>query len=211
MAYVPLTLSSSLLDSVNTVIRTGVEPLLEDVHWMLATPTGRSGAPGPPRQLQLPVALVLLATLEGVSAKLFQPEEKMKSGERFKECLNRYFPWDIDPPRGVCCEEAATILYSTFRNPLVHRLGLHESKFPAVKIGQSFPGNAAESGLERLELSRGKPASEPCLVVTQDKRTLWLGPFYWGVRTLVERWSCDTTQVERADEKFRKAVSEGSA
>ena len=207
MAYVPLNLSNSLPDSVHTIIRKGVEPQLEDVHWMLATAIHRPSEFGPPRQLQVPVALVLLATVDGVSTRLFHPEECMKTGKRFKECLNRYFPWDIDPPTGVSSEEAAKILYDTFRNPLVHFLGLHQSKDPAVRIGQSYPwSDDAEIGVESLERSRCKPASEPCLVVTPDKRTLWLGPFYWGVRTLIERWSCDKIQVSHADKKFRKSV-----
>ena len=32
MAYVPLTLPDELPESVNRVIRKGVEPLLEDIH-----------------------------------------------------------------------------------------------------------------------------------------------------------------------------------
>ena len=202
MAYVPLTLPDELPEFVDIVIRMGVEPQLEDIHWMLASPTGRPGKSGPPRQLQLPIALLLLAIVDGVSTKLFQPNKKMGSGTRFKECLIRYYPWDIDPPTGVSREDAVKILYDTFRNPLVHRLGLHDSKYPAVRLGQSFPGDGLEAELERLERSGKKPASEPCLVVTPDSRTLWLVPFYWGVRMLIERWSCDSVQVSRADEKF---------
>ena len=53
MAYVPLTLPDKLPESVDTVIRKGVEPLLEDIHWMLVSPTGRPDKSGPPRQLQI--------------------------------------------------------------------------------------------------------------------------------------------------------------
>ena len=98
MAYVPLTLPDKLPESDDRVIRKGVEPLLEDIHWMLASPTGRPGKSGPPRQLQLPIALLLLATVEGVSTKLFQPAKTMDVGKRFKECLIRYYPWDIEIP-----------------------------------------------------------------------------------------------------------------
>ena len=212
MAYVPLALPDSLPESVNTVIRKGVEPQLRDVHWMFATAIARPSESEPPRQLQLPIALVLLATVAGESESLLHLEEKTDGGKRFQECLKRYFPWDIDPPTGVSSEEAAKILYKTFRNPLVHRLGLHPSKDAAVQIGQSFPGSDdAAARMERLERSRCKPASEPCLVVTLDKRKLWLDPFYWGVRILVERWSCDKTQVSHADNKFTKPVSERRA
>ena len=118
MVYVPLVLSQSLPNSVCTVIRQGVEPLLKDVHEMLAT-IGEPNAVAPPRQLQVPIALVLLATVAGVSKTLLHPlQEKSRGGPRFKECLNRYFPWGIDPPTGVSPECAAKILYEFFRNPL---------------------------------------------------------------------------------------------
>jgi hypothetical protein len=173
MAYVKLDLPETLPDSVSVVIREGVEPLLQDVHWMLATAIAEQADTGPRRQLQVPIAHVLLATVAGVSAKLLHAPGK-KNGERFKECLIRFFPWDIDPAAGVSNEEAAKILYEVFRNPLVHRLGLNEVRTPAVKIGQVFRGTEeAEKGVEELERVMVKPYSSPCLVVTPERRVLW--------------------------------------
>ena len=210
MAYVPLDLSKSLPGSVHTAIRKGVEPLLRDVHWMFATVIGEPTDAVPRRQLRVPIALVLLATVDGVSTKLLHPQETMSTGVRFKECLNRYFPWDIDPPTGVSSECAAKILYDFFRNPLVHRLGWHTGEHSVVRIGQVFRGtDDPEKGVEDLERLTEKPSSEPCLVVTPDKKVLWLDPFYWGVRKLVERWSYDDTQVSFADEKLALRVVEG--
>lgn len=204
MAYVPLVLSQSLPNSVCTVIRQGVEPLLQDVHQMLAT-IGEPNAVAPPRQLQVPIALVLLATVAGVSKTLLHPPQEIKnySGPRFKECLNRYFPWGIDPPTGVSPECAAKILYKFFRNPLVHSLGLNKSGHPVVEIQQAFRGTGdAENRVEELERLTVKPFSEPCLVVTLEKQVLWLDPFYWGVRKLVEQWSYDDAQILHADKRL---------
>jgi hypothetical protein len=102
------------------VIRKGVEPLLQDVHWMLATVIAEPTDTAPRRQLQVPIAHVLLATLAGVSEKLFHAPRK-NDGDRFKECVTTFFPWDVDPPSGVSNDEAANILYKVFRNPPVHR------------------------------------------------------------------------------------------
>jgi hypothetical protein len=144
----------------------------------------------------------LLATVAGVSAKLLHAPGK-KDGERFKECVGRFFPWDIDPPTGVSNDEAATILYKVFRNPLVHSLGMNGVGAPVVQIQQIFRGtHDAENRVEELERQTVKPYSVPCLVVTPEKRVLWLDPFYWGVRKLVERWSRDADQVWHADRKF---------
>ena len=203
MVYVPLVLSQSLPNSVCTVIRQGVEPLLRDVHWMLATAIGEPNAVAPPRQLQVPIALVLLATVAGVSRELLHPPKKMRDRARFEECLNRYFPWDIDPPTGVSSECAANILYKVFRNPLVHHLGLHTGGNLVVRIGKVFRGtDDAENTVEELERLTVKPFSEPCLVVTLEKQVLWVDPFYWGVRKLVEQWSYDDAQILHADKRL---------
>ena len=203
MAYVELDLSDAIPESVRTVVRRGVEPLLQDVHWMLATAMAEPTDSAPRRQLQVPIAHVLLATVAGISAKLLYAPGKKKTGERFKECIARFFPWDIDPPTGASNDEAAKILYDAFRNPLVHSLGLNGAGTPVVKIGQVFRGtDDAENRVEELERLTVKPYSHPCLVVTPEKRVLWLDPFYWGVRKLVERWSRDADQVVHADQKF---------
>ena len=209
MAYVPLALSNSLPDSVRKVIREGVEPLLQDVHWMLATVIRKPTDDAPPRQLQLPIALVLLATVAGVSKTLLHAPKK-QDREKFEECLNRYFPWNIDPPTGVSSECAAKILYKAFRNPLVHSHGWNPGSDPVVQINQVFRGtDDAENSVEDLERLKGKPGSEPCLVVTPEKKVLWLDPFYWGVRKLVEQWACDNTQVSQADRHLAPRVVEG--
>jgi hypothetical protein len=169
---------------------------------MLATVIAGPADTEPRRQLQVPIAHVLLATVAGVSTQLLHAPRK-GTGDRFKECITRFFPWDIDPPTGVSNDEAAKILYEIFRNPLVHRLGLDRASSHVVKIGQVFCGtDDAETRVEQLERLTVKPYSHPCLVVTPERRVLWLDPFYWGVRKLVERWSRDADEVSHADQRF---------
>ena len=157
MAYVELNLSSTIPDSVRTIIRRGVEPLLEDVHRMLAAIIAEPTDTTPRRQLQVPIAHVLLATVAGVSAKLLHAPGK-NTGARFKECVSRFFPWDIDPPVGTSHDETAMILYEIFRNPLVHSLGLNRTGAPVVKINQILRAtNDAETRVEELERLTVKP------------------------------------------------------
>ena len=209
MAYVPLTLSNSLPDSVRMAIEIGVEPPLQDVHWMLATPIGISTGAAPPRQLQLPIALVLLTTVAGVSELLLHTD-KTKDREKFMECLTTYFPWHIARPTGVPPEGAANILYEHFRCALVHELGFHKRGEPIFKVVKFFPGtDDAEKRIEELERFTEKQIAGDCLLKTPKERVLYLPQFYWGVRKLVERWSCDDTQVMHADKKLTKRVDEG--
>ena len=97
MAYVELDLPDTIPDSVRTVIRKGVEPLMQDAHWMLATVTANPTDSAPRRQLQVPIAHVLLATVAGVSKELLHAPGK-GTGAPFRECLARFFPW-IPMPR----------------------------------------------------------------------------------------------------------------
>ncbi len=203
MAYVKLDLPEALEESVRSVIHFGVEPLLQDVHWMLATTIAHPSDDGPGRQLQMPIALTLLAVVAGVSTELYS--RSGGTGDRFKNCLTTFFPWDVDPPSGASKEEAAKILYDVFRNPLIHKLGLNRATGPVVKIGQVFRGTSdAEQRVVELEGRSDKPFSKPCLVVTPEKRVLWLDPFYWGVRKLVERWSRDASETSHAHERFTR-------
>jgi len=49
MAYSELDLPNTLPGSVRAVIQKGVEPLLKDVHWMLATIIAEPSDTGPPK------------------------------------------------------------------------------------------------------------------------------------------------------------------
>lgn len=203
MAYVQLNLPDTLPESVRSAIRVGVEPLFQDVHWMLSTTIGGPSDTEPGRQLQVPIAHTLLAAVAGISTKLYcDAGGDGRTGSRFKNCLTTFFPWDLDPPTGVPKEKAAKILYETFRNPLVHYLGLNPAK-SAVKIGQVFRGtDDAEIRVEELERQTSKPYSEPCLVVTTETQVLWLDPLYWGIRILVERLCCDTVEISHANNRL---------
>ena len=206
MAYVGLDLPDSLPTAVKTVIRGCVEPLFQDVHYMLATTILELAGDGPRRQLQVPIAHILLAAVAGFSTSLCSAQGA--TGVRFTNCLTSFYPWDVDPPTGISKEDASSALYNTFRNPLVHYLGTHKNggDNTMVRIVQIFRGTSdAEARIEELERFSIKPYSEPCLVVTEHKTTLWLDPLYWGVRKLVERWARDASEVSQANIRFTRA------
>lgn len=208
MAYVNLDLPDNLPESVHTTIRHGLEPLLQDVHWMLAITIGDPANNGPPRQLQVPIAHTLLAATAGISTQLYSGPGEV--GVRFKNCIVSFFPWHDNPAKGASEEEAAKILYEVFRNPLVHNLGLNKASSHVVKVGQITNTDEAEERVEELERRADKPGSKPWLVVTEKKRVLWLDPFYWGVRRLVERWSRDADEVLKADQKLTRRLKKAT-
>jgi len=203
MSYIPLNLPETLPPVVEGVIRHGVEPLLRDVHWMLATVIHDHSQNAMRRQLQIPIALTLLAAVAGVSTQLYQASGN--TGLRFKNCLKDYYPWDIDTPSQVPHDEAANLLYDAFRTPVVHFLGKGDKGRPPIKFGQIFRGtDDAEARVEELERGSGRPTNKSFLVIEPDRYVLWLDPFYWGGRKLVERWAQNDAQVVAADKKHSK-------
>jgi hypothetical protein len=87
--------------------------------------------------------------------KLLEEFNGVKLGDKkvFKECVERFFPWDdvgitdslyvamgSTRPSSELREEAANVLYTEMRNPLVHSGGVVAKKFPVVKIVNPAPG-----------------------------------------------------------------------
>lgn len=203
MAYQAVKLPSTIPDQVRTVINGAVDPIFQDVHWMLSVTRGED-THAPPRQLQVPIAHMLLGFVSGFSEEMYSPQtNKLPSGKRFVQCMEQFFPWDVDPPRIPTSANPSKILYEVFRNPLVHRLGLHRRRRRAVRIVSVFRGHSnAEQRIECLERLDSKPYSEPCLVMTCTETTLWLDPLYWGIRKMVERWATDPAQIRQAAERL---------
>lgn len=202
MSYTPLNIPTSTPSLVQKIIRKSVDPLLDDVHWMLATAVS---ARGPKQQLQFPIALTLLAAIAGVSTQLLWVEKSTNTGERFRTVLRDYYPWEMDSPQGASKKDAVSVLYDVYRNPLMHNLGLRTETTYQIKIGRILRGTEdAEVSVEELEKQKEKPYSKSSLVVTPEKRVLWLDPFYWAVRKTIESWATDSEQVTHAAERLQK-------
>ena len=162
------------------------------------------------KQFQLPTAITLLSVVCGISTSLYQKSGNTR--ERFIGCLVDFYPWALDPPEGVTTEEAAGILYKSFRNPLSHYLGLDHKRGFKLKVGQVLRGNGnAKSDVEKLERYVGKPYTKPSLVVTPDRQVLWVDQFYWGVRKMVEAWVRDPAQLAAAEKVFTERYAPPNA
>lgn len=119
MAYQPLKLDPGSPPQVTKLIRLNVESYFRDVHTML--------------RLLLPdndllagcnfaVTQILASVVGGVSATLYG--EKGHKGRLFKEVLRKSYPWPLEVANTVKPGRGAEIIYTLFRNPLTHKLGL---------------------------------------------------------------------------------------
>ena len=119
MAYQPLKLDPGSPPQVTKLIRLNVESYFRDVHTMLRLPL-------PDNDLlagcNFAVTRILASVVGGVSATLYG--EKGHKGRLFKEVLRKSYPWPLEVANTVKPGRGAEIIYTLFRNPLTHKLGL---------------------------------------------------------------------------------------
>ncbi len=90
-------------------------------------------------------------------------------------------------------------------------LDLYKGYYEGVPMGPKDDVFSADEKSQLQILERAFPCSPPGpgkpihLILTPRKRVLWLEPYYWGVRKLVERWSQDDDRVSRANCRFSPA------
>jgi hypothetical protein len=203
MAYFPLQLAPETPELVALLMRKGVEPLFNDVHVMLRLPIAELG---PGVGCNFTIAHVLLAVTAGVSATFYT--RGLGDGKAFRGVLSKFYPWELEP-EGESVETRADVLWSEFRNPFAHSLGLamertghkqreFQPRRYQLKIGRD-KASMREEAIEAIERSSARPALNPTLVLQPHKKVLWVEPFYWGVREMLLRMSRETELMGQVD------------
>jgi hypothetical protein len=106
----------------------------------------------------------------------------------------------------VSSVDAAKLIYSVFRNPLAHNLGVHvrrHSTTPLVKIKRITRPNGAggptERMVERLERAPRPNMSATVVVRPGDATVLFVEPLYWGIRIMLSRLLSDHLRMTKAE------------
>lgn len=193
--YQNLVFPNNLSRDAQRLIRDQLDMQLADVHAMMRLPINSDL--GLKAGCNLAAAQVLLSLISGVSATLFHQGEggaRGRSKELFIRVLETHYPWDqeIDTPDRHSREDAAKHLYSLFRNPLAHALGVVDTE--TNKDGRSLlvvkaPMQAAE--LYELEMTgqRSDRWLDPTIESNAQTVILRIKSLYWGVREMIERVS----------------------
>ncbi len=198
MAYVPLLLPAPV-SAFQSEVTDLIDPLFSDIHTMLRLPIAEDD--GLSAGCNLTCALSLLSIIAGISSKMMHSglpaSRSRKVGARFFECVERYFPWDMEPQnpvdglRAVSGREAAKALYDAYRNPLAHALGRQEANnLGTIKVAKA---PLTEAQIEEIERSTTRPKYPPTLgaddvnAPVRTKTVLYVPVFYWGVRQTVIR------------------------
>ncbi len=171
---------------------------LRDVHTMLRLPIPDCSLPA---GCNFAIAQTLLATIAGVSSTLYP--RNGTDYEKFKTLLKDYYPWKHEPTNPIMADDAASILYGTFRNPLVHDIGLdlkQRSKTQNVIIERmvtisGFP----EETIEQIEYT-SKRYQMPATITRRDDATVLLvEALYWGTRCMIENLVAKCSSLEQAE------------
>ena len=155
------------------------------------------------------IAQVLAAAISGLSVTLYA--HSGGKGKRFQSLLVDYFPWSREPTGGVTPQQGAETIYSVFRNPLTHDLGLDlekGAKTPQVKIKRLASKNKTTGLSERqitaLEDTNQRPSMSATVVVRPDATVLLVEALYWGTRCMVEALTRDSSRMANAESFLAK-------
>jgi hypothetical protein len=175
-----------------------------DVHAMLRLPAPAIGVIA---GCNFATFQVLASVVSGVSVTLYKRSRGSgDSGELFKGLLVDYYPWSEEPQPPSDPARASELIYSLFRNPLAHDLGIDlktkkRIQKPIIKrltVGQS---GHTEGGVEALEAAARPPRLSPTIKIQPDRVVLLVEAFYWGIRRMVVRLNADRKRIAEA-EKF---------
>lgn len=185
MPYQPIQLDENIVDKeLLSFIRNTIDPAFEEFHFLLTMHMPNQGSNG---SLQKSLAILLLSMLDG-AAQLLQPDpDNMKNGERFISFIIANYPWDEDSPEGISKEDACQVLWDDMRCSMLHRFGLR-SKNPSqskISYGRSFSTN--DEKLTCIETCiTERPYSAPSIKKTDERITLSIESFYWGLRLAIK-------------------------
>ncbi len=201
MPYRIVSVPAHVPPRVTALVRRLEDHYLRDVHCMLRLPIPDDGLTA---GCNFAITQTLTSAIGGLSTTLY--EHSGGSGRRFKDLLVAYYPWDLEPTQTVTPKQGAEVIYSVFRNPLVHNLGLDiGKKARSLKVNvKRLSTNGGTRGLpekiiERIEDTKKRFRMSASVTVSSDATVLLVEALHWGIRVMIERLVNDTPRMKRAE------------
>ena len=155
--------------------------------------------------------MVLCSLISGSSVCFYKASAKsltgkVRSGQRFKDVLEAFYPWPEEPQTNKTdCAEA---LYTYTRNPLVHRMGLGAvPPSPTDKVAVLKKWPLSEGEIRQLEDSTDRPAwalstiaFETTLADGTREFVISVPALYRGVHRMLHALFGDPKQATAADD-----------
>ena len=148
------------------------------------------------------VATVLCNIVSGISVTVFRPSSlrnnRSRSGRVFRQLLENFYPWE----QGDNGSEGAGALYSYFRNPLTHALGVQHGQSYRIQIGKS-PSPLQNNQIEEMEESSTRPSwLLPGISGSGTQWNLVAEGFYRDVFHMFWNLARNERQMRMAEQRF---------
>ena len=201
MPYQTVSIPAHTLPRVTALIRRLEDHYFRDVHCLLRLPVPNYRLTA---GCNFAIAQVLMSVVGGLSTTLYA--RGGESGRRFKKLLIDYYPWDLEPSHTVTPQQGAEVIYSVFRNPLAHNLGIDvgkKARTPAVKVKRlgtkGGKRGLPEKTIELLERADGRVTMSATVTLRSDATVLLVEALYWGIRVMIERLVNDGPRMSCAE------------
>jgi hypothetical protein len=192
--YVPLKLDPAAPPPLRRAIQTSLEFGLQDVRTMLQLPKRKNGLHASCNYS----ALIVLCAVIAAASRMLYPRAGTDA-EAFKDVLQAKYPWNEEPTGGMATTDAAEMLYTEFRCPLVHAAGLpiepqgHGSSTVyklatggTVRKVKKYRG-LSDRQLREIETSPKRPKMSQTFTYRRSENTkvVLVEGLYWGVRRMI--------------------------
>ena len=148
------------------------------------------------------VATVLCNLVSGISVTAFRPSSlnnnRIGSARVFRQLLENFYPWE----QGGNGIEGAEALYSYFRNPLTHALGVQHGQSYRIRISKS-PSPLQNNQIEEMEESSARPSwLLPGISSSGTQWNLVAEGFYRDVFHMFWNLARNEQQMRMAEQRF---------
>jgi hypothetical protein len=155
------------------------------------------------------IVLVLLCVLDGIARDVYPTLIFGEQEKRFKKLIKDRLYWGPQAEGWIDKAEAAALLYSEFRNPLVHELAQNRvSKTRRTGFGEPVIGKWGRvpdryRNASRIEaFARWNTAWPTIYVQTRGARKMMklsAAALYWSVKALTNNLASDAQELEFAE------------
>jgi len=191
--------------SLRQLLAAHVDMQFDDLRTLLLLPRGKALRGG----CNFATAALMFNIIAGSSVCFYKVDLESLSaqrnrGKRFKELLERYFPWEGE---SLSKTKFVSLLYDLARNPLVHSLGLDPPPAKGVPgehtVLTKWPLTPAK--VASLEESVAKPRwAYPTVTTTEyvaggKEHAISIPALYWGVHIMLRKVFADPVQADGAE------------
>ena len=132
-------------------------------------------------------------------------ETERDRGDRFKELLNKYYPWQYESlEKGM----VSNILWKFLRNPLVHTLGVLPKDGKCVNITrvQINKSDLTSSQIQELENTSRSGWLASTFELTDSTFHVNIPCLYWGLHQLLRNLFSDNGQMTQIEKWYAKIL-----